>query len=195
MNIEGSIPEWLNGTFLRTGAAKWDMDDGKFTCNHYFDGYAMLSKFHIDGTQQTVSFDKKFLKSDTYLRGMAAKRPVITEFGTPSYPDPKKSFLSKMLAACLPIELSDNNIGGFFELGQEVFVTSETCFFRGVDHSSLATGEKYDSNKLFGLNIDSSHPIMDESGTTWNMGSTFLTGLKYNFVKIPRPLPIIQLRI
>jgi carotenoid cleavage dioxygenase-like enzyme len=116
---------------------------------------------------------------------MAAKRPVLTEFGTPSYPDPKKSFFSKMLSVCLPLELSDNNTGSLFQLGRQIFATSETCYFRQIEPSSLSTGEKYDSNKCFGLNIDSAHPITDETGTMWNMGSTFITGLKYNVLKIP----------
>jgi len=151
------------------------------------DGFALLSSFSIDSSTQTVSFDKKYLESDAYCRGMAAKRPVFTEFGTPSYPDPRKSYFSKLISACLPLELSDNNSSALFQLGREVFATSETCFFRSIEPTSLATGEKYDSNRCFGVNIDSAHPITDENGTTWNMGSTFLTGLKYNLIRIPAP--------
>ncbi len=145
----------------------------------------MLSKFQIDGESQMVTFEKKFLQSDAYKRGMAAQRPVITEFGTPSYPDPSKGFFSKMISACIPLELSDNNIVGLFQLGDQVMATSETCFCRSINPSTLATGEKYDSNKCFGVNIDSAHPLTDDSGT-YNMGSTFLTGLKYNVIRMQK---------
>lgn len=74
----------------------FDFED-KFTMNHLFDGYAMISKFSI--TPKNVSFEKKFLKSDAYTRAMAAQKPVVTEFGTPACTDPNKSLISKVLHA------------------------------------------------------------------------------------------------
>ena len=92
----GKLPEWLRGTYYRVGPAMFDFEN-EFTMNHLFDGYAMISKFII--TPKTVSFEKKFLKSDAYTRAIAAQKPVVTEFGTPGYTDPHKSLISKVLHA------------------------------------------------------------------------------------------------
>ncbi|CAG7716213.1 unnamed protein product [Allacma fusca] len=180
-HINGKIPEWLRGSFIRIGPGKFDIDN--FTMNHWFDGYSIMSKFSVTG--DTVKFEKKYLQSDAYKRAVAAKRPVLTEFGTRAYSDPNKSLLSRIVSACLPIELTDNDSINLFQLGSEIFASGETCFFRKIDPSSLGTEEKFDTNKCFGLNVACAHPITDDNGVTYTLGSSVITGLKYNIVKIP----------
>lgn len=143
----------------------------------------MLSKFTFDG--DLVKYEKKFLQSDAYQRAMKAKRPVITEFGTSKQADPNKSLFGRLVSAIMPIELSDNNQAAVFQLGSDVFATSETCFFRKIDPSNLSTGEKHDTNKCFGTNIACAHPLVDEDGAMYNIGSTVITGTKYNIFKLP----------
>ena len=179
--IAGSIPDWVRGNFIRIGPGKFDLDG--FTLNHFFDGYAILSKFTIAG--ETVKFEKKYLQSDAYKKAGAAKRPVFTEFGTRAYSDPNRSLLSRIVSACLPIELTDNDSINLFQIGNEAFASGETCFFRKIDPANLSTGEKFDTNKCFGLNVACAHPLTDENGVTYTLGSSVLTGLKYNIVKIP----------
>jgi len=169
---------------MRTGPAKFDLDSN-FTMGNWFDGYAMLSKFYIQ--DDLVTLDKKFLKSDAYKRGMAAKKCVITEFGTKAHQDPNRSLFARLVSAVMPIELSDNGQVSIFKLGMDLFATSETCFFRQIESNSLSTGEKFDTNKYFGVNIACAHPLTDETGATYNIGSSVLTGLKYNVVRIPAP--------
>lgn len=71
-------------------------------------------------------------------------------------------------------------------VNNEVFATSETSYFRKFNLQTLETLEKYDTNKLFGTNIWSAHPLTDiETGITYNIGATCLTGLKYHIIKIP----------
>lgn len=41
----GTIPNWLEGYYLRVGPGKFELGDT--TLNHFIDGYAMLSKFDI----------------------------------------------------------------------------------------------------------------------------------------------------
>lgn len=55
--------------------------------------------------------------------------------------------------------MSDNNNCNIFEFEQELYAANDACFFRKIDHKSLESGERYDSNKLFGLNGWTSHPL------------------------------------
>ena len=64
-------------------------------------------------------------------------------------------------------------------------MTGETCYFRELDADSLKSGEKFDTNKLFGLQNATAHPLTDEDGCTYNVGSSISTGFKYNIYKIP----------
>jgi carotenoid cleavage dioxygenase-like enzyme len=82
-------------------------------------------------------------------------------------------------------ELSDNGNINIFNIGQEVFTTGETCFFRDLDPDTLKTTDKFDTNKYFGLQMACAHPLTDDAGYTYNVGCSLLTGLKYNIVKIP----------
>ena len=41
--LQGTIPNWLNGTLIRTGPAKFEV--GNKSYRHWFDGLAMLHRF------------------------------------------------------------------------------------------------------------------------------------------------------
>uniref|UniRef100_A0A2R5L892 Putative beta beta-carotene n=2 Tax=Ornithodoros turicata TaxID=34597 RepID=A0A2R5L892_9ACAR len=115
-------------------------------------------------------------------------RPVVTEFGTKCYPDPCKNIFSRFFSALVPSDLTDNNFGNIYRLGDELFCTSETCFVWKVDEDSLEALQRLDLNKLVSVNLASAHPITEEDGTTYNLGASFITGLKYHIVKIPPPI-------
>ncbi|KAJ4438428.1 hypothetical protein ANN_14373 [Periplaneta americana] len=131
------IPEWLKGNFVRLGPGKFDLGD--FVMNHWFDGYAVLYKFNINNGK--VTFSKRFLQSDAYKRAVAVGRPVFTEFGTKSFPDPCKNIFSRMMSSLLP-DLTDNDAINVFTLEDAVFVATETNYLRRIDLSSLETMEK-----------------------------------------------------
>ena len=93
---KGTIPQWLRGSFVRVGPGKFDLGED-FTMNHWFDGYAIIYKFDILG-ENKVKFHKKFLQSGVYQRALAAGKPVVTEFGTRAFPEPKRGFFARLLA-------------------------------------------------------------------------------------------------
>ncbi|CAL8111657.1 unnamed protein product [Orchesella dallaii] len=179
--IDGKIPSWVKGTFIRIGPGKFDFDKD-FVVQHFMDGYALVSKFDVRNGK--VRYEKKFLESDAYKKALIAQKPVITEFGTKSSPDPTKSFFSKMVPSIMP-ELSDNNNINIFGIGGDIYATGETCFFRDIDPDTLKSGNKYDTNKFFGLQMACAHPLTDDDGYTYNVGCSLLAGLKYSVVKIP----------
>ncbi len=60
--VEGSIPEWLNGSFVRNGPVSVQINDQKIA--HWFDGPAMLHGFTF--RNGAVSYTNKFLRSKIY---------------------------------------------------------------------------------------------------------------------------------
>src|SRR5689334_6157943 len=60
--VAGELPQWLAGSLLRTGPAKWEV--GEQRMRHWFDGLAMLHRFTFaDGR---VSYASRFLESRSY---------------------------------------------------------------------------------------------------------------------------------
>lgn len=73
-------------------------------------------------------------------------------------------------------------------MGNEVFAISDTCFFHHIDPVSLRTEQKFDTNKMFGLNGQCAHPVQDpETGDLYNTGYSFFPSVKYQIVKFPPP--------
>jgi carotenoid cleavage dioxygenase-like enzyme len=51
LHVQGKIPEWLSGSLIRNGPAKFDLD--KQSLKHWFDGLAMLHKFSFNAGKVT----------------------------------------------------------------------------------------------------------------------------------------------
>ena len=73
--LTGTLPEWLGGSLLRTGPAKFEVEGtdaaspparagGAHHMRHWFDGLAMLHRFTIDGGR--VSYGNRFLEGRAY---------------------------------------------------------------------------------------------------------------------------------
>lgn len=89
--VTGEIPTWIKGGLLRNGPGSIKVGD--MTYNHLFDAAALLHRFNIaDGK---VTYQCRFLKSDTYKKNLAANRIVVSEFGTSSIPDPCQSIFER----------------------------------------------------------------------------------------------------
>jgi carotenoid cleavage dioxygenase-like enzyme len=108
--VIGRIPECIKGTYLRVGPSQFDFESGE-TVNHFFDGYALISKFNInpDTSPQSITFESKYLDSDAYKKAMAAQKPMANEFGTKSQADMGKSYFSKMckIAAMIMVRMGE----------------------------------------------------------------------------------------
>lgn len=89
--VSGEIPTWINGSLLRNGPGSIKV--GNMSYNHLFDAAALLHRFNIANGK--VTYQCRFLQSDTYKRNLAANRIVVTEFGTASVPDPCQSIFEK----------------------------------------------------------------------------------------------------
>ncbi len=82
LDVDGRLPQWLQGTLVRNGPAQFDVGDRTF--NHWFDGLGMLHAFTIG--QGRVGYANRFLRSSAYR---AAKEEGIirySEFATDPCP-------------------------------------------------------------------------------------------------------------
>jgi beta,beta-carotene 9',10'-dioxygenase len=104
--IEGTIPQWLSGSLLRNGPAKFEV--GQDTFRHWFDGFAMLHRFSFqDGN---VSYANKFLQSDAYTNAMKEGRITFSQFAT----DPCKAIFKGSMTASVNANVSINKVAGEF---------------------------------------------------------------------------------
>ncbi|XP_076320434.1 carotenoid-cleaving dioxygenase, mitochondrial-like isoform X2 [Tachypleus tridentatus] len=185
--IKGKIPKWLNGSLFRLGPGKFDLDED-FRVNHWFDGAGILYRYTIkDGK---VTFRSRFLETEAYEKMCTLKRPVFTEFGTRSYPDPCKKLFSRFLSQLIPGDMTDNAIGNVFTMSDELYCVTETCYLWKVDPETLKTVDKVNLEKLISINLASAHPHTDPDGTSYNLGCSFHKGLRYHIIKIPPQPPV-----
>ena len=92
IDIQGKIPEWLNGTLYRNGPGANEINgDQKTSVKHAFDGFAFIQKYAIDGALQKVRFRGTFIKSHTYTESIKEGHLATRQFGT----DPCKSIFGR----------------------------------------------------------------------------------------------------
>ncbi|AWP10568.1 putative retinoid isomerohydrolase [Scophthalmus maximus] len=153
--------------------------------NHMFDGQALIHKFDLKDGQ--VTYYRKFIRSDAYVRAMAENRVVITEFGTAAYPDPCKNIFSRFFTYFRGIEVTDNCVVNVYPIGEDFYAVTETNYITKVDPETLETLEKVDLCKYLSVNGLTAHPHTDSDGTVYNVGNCFgkNMSLAYNIVKIP----------
>lgn len=116
-SVSGEIPSWINGSLLRYECSTLHCHDssieyfmcflshvgrngpgslkvGNSTYNHLFDAAALLHRFNI--TNGRVTYQNRFLMSDSYRKNLAANRIVVSEFATvASAPDPCQSIFER----------------------------------------------------------------------------------------------------
>jgi carotenoid cleavage dioxygenase-like enzyme len=134
LSIEGAIPEWLTGTLLRNGPAKFEV--GEKPLRHWFDGLAMLHKFSFDGGR--VSYANRFLRTDAY-RAAEAGRISYSEFAT----DPCRSTFKRLTTMFSP-KFTDNCNVNLTKLGDSYIAMTETPLPVAFDPETLdALGVAY----------------------------------------------------
>uniref|UniRef100_A0A8C1HJR9 Uncharacterized protein n=1 Tax=Cyprinus carpio carpio TaxID=630221 RepID=A0A8C1HJR9_CYPCA len=154
---------------------------------HLFDGQALMHKFDLkDGH---VTYYRRFIRTDAYVRAMTEKRIVITEFGTTAYPDPCKNIFSRFFTYFQGIEVTDNCLVNIYPIGEDFYACTETNYITKVDPDTLETIKKVDLCNYLSVNGVTAHPHTEPDGTVYNIGNCFgkNMSLAYNIVKIPPP--------
>uniref|UniRef100_A0A8C5CYK9 Beta-carotene 15, 15-dioxygenase 2, like n=2 Tax=Gadus morhua TaxID=8049 RepID=A0A8C5CYK9_GADMO len=181
-HIKGTIPSWINGSFLRNGPGKFEFGKDKYS--HWFDGMAMMHRFYVkDGD---VTYNSSFLRSDSYTKNSEKDRIVVSEFGTIAMPDPCKNIFARFFSRFKLPQATDNASVNFVKYKGDYFVSTETNYMRRVDPDSLETKEKVDWTQYVAVNSATAHPHYGRDGATYNMGNSYgKSGFFYNIVRVP----------
>src|SRR5215475_804494 len=126
--VEGGLPEWLQGSLIRTAPAKWEV--GARVMNHWFDGFAMLHRFGFaDGE---VSYANRFLQTKAYRAAREKGEIVYSEFAT----DPCRSLFGRAMSIFSP-KLTDNANVNLVKLGERYISMTETPIAVEFDAETL----------------------------------------------------------
>ena len=183
--VKGNIPEWINGSLLRNGAGSMKVGDSSY--NHFFDAAALLHRFNI--VQGKVTYQCRFLQSDTYKKNREANRIVVTEFGTSSIPDPCENIFKRISSVFrFADSFSDNALISIYPFNDELYALTEFPVIHKFDPETLDTLENVKLSKYFKTVLShSAHPHVMEDGTVYNVVLTlYATGPHYNIVRFPR---------
>jgi carotenoid cleavage dioxygenase-like enzyme len=135
--VEGTLPDWLDGTFLANGPGLFEV--GGRTLRHWFDPLALLRRFRVDGAAEEVEYAARFVESRDYDWARRRGR-VRTPFpGTP----PDRSLPVRVYQA-LAGEFPDNPAIGVACLAGEPHAVTESRWATPFDADSLAFGERRD---------------------------------------------------
>jgi carotenoid cleavage dioxygenase-like enzyme len=128
--VEGSIPEWLTGTLLRNGPARYEV--GERPLNHWFDGFAMLHRFSFSSGR--VSYANRFLRGEAYKAAERDGEISYSEFAT----DPCRSIFRRAATLFRP-KITDNCNVNLTRLGEEYVALTETPLPVAFDPETLET--------------------------------------------------------
>ncbi|KAK3165423.1 hypothetical protein QOZ80_1AG0032990 [Eleusine coracana subsp. coracana] len=161
LEVEGELPLWLDGTYLRNGPGLWNLGDYGF--RHLFDGYATLVRVSFrDG--RAVGAHRQ-IESEAYKAARAHGKVCYREFSEVPKPEGFLSHVSQLATLFSGSSLTDNSNTGVVMLGDgRVLCLTETI--KGsivVDPDTLDTIGKFEYEDRLGGLIHSAHPIVTET--------------------------------
>ena len=129
LEVEGSLPGWLEGTLLRNGPALFE--DQKRPVNHWFDGQAMLHRFTVAGGR--VAYANRFLRTKQFA-AMRDGELSFSEFAT----DPCRGIFKRAMTIFDP-QVTDNASVSIARLGEEFHAMTEGPLSVRFDPQTLET--------------------------------------------------------
>ena len=189
--VQGIIPDWVNGTLLRNAPAKFEF--GKHAYKHWFDGQALLHAFTI--AKGEVSYRSRYLETRAFTKGSEQNRIVYAEFGTAEVPDPCQNIFARFFSHFWPprlvVKRTDNTSVNVFEMKGKIFANSDSPYMNEIGLDTLQVRElvstaradiKFASSKLV---YACAHPHEDSDGTVYHVMTSLGLQPQYNIVKVP----------
>jgi carotenoid cleavage dioxygenase-like enzyme len=132
-DVQGTIPDWVNGTLLRNAPAKYEF--GKHAYKHWFDGLSLLHAFIIEKGE--VSYHSKYLETKAFTKGSDKNRIPYAEFGTAEMPDPCQNIFARFFSYFRLPERTDNTAVNIFTMKGKVFANSDSPFMNEIDPDTM----------------------------------------------------------
>ena len=176
--VKGTIPAWLEGTLMRIGPGKFEIQ--KQPINHAFDGFGMVHSFSLkDGK---AAYSNKFLQTDYYKNAIKSGY-IPTGIGFDS--DPCESIFahvstlfSNLVVGCT---LNDNANVNIVKLADNYIAMTETVIATQFDAASLDTKGQFAFNKNISGQTTTAHPHIDQqSGEFINYITQYGRNSAYN---------------
>ncbi|XP_075148253.1 neither inactivation nor afterpotential B isoform X2 [Haematobia irritans] len=181
-HVIGTIPTWLNGSLLRNGPGNWKVGD--MTFQHLFDCSALLHRFAIHNGH--VTYQNRFIQTETLKKNNTAQRIVVTEFGTAAVPDPCHSIFDRVSAIFHPENGSDNTMISIYPFGDEFYTFTEAPLIHRINPRTLATEERICVTDYTGVVNHTSHPHVMPNGSVYNLGmASTKSGPVYQVICFP----------
>ncbi|CAA2959099.1 carotenoid cleavage dioxygenase 8 homolog B, chloroplastic [Olea europaea subsp. europaea] len=159
--VQGEIPLWLSGTYLRNGPGLWHIGDYGF--RHLFDGYATLVRLHFENGRLVMGHRQ--IESEAYKAAKKNNKLCYREFSEVPKPDNFLSYIGDLANLFSGASLTDNANTGVVKLGDgRVVCLTETI--KGsivIDPNTLDTIGKFEYSDSLGGLIHSAHPIVTDS--------------------------------
>ncbi|XP_026687649.1 carotenoid isomerooxygenase-like [Diaphorina citri] len=177
--VEGVIPSWIDGVLIRNGPGSWNVGEESF--DHLFDCSGLLHRFKI--SSGLVTYQCKFIKSESYIKNHAARRIVVTGFGTRFVPDPCASIFQRIATLFKPG--SDNTLVSVYPIQDQVYALGDSNYMHRIDPATLDTLGKIDLAGDVTILHQTSHPLTTSDGETFNLGVTLRpTGPRYCILQL-----------
>ncbi|XP_047306933.1 carotenoid cleavage dioxygenase 8 homolog B, chloroplastic [Impatiens glandulifera] len=161
LTVQGDIPLWLNGTYLRNGPGLWHLEDYNF--RHMFDGYATLVRLQFENGR--IIMGHRQIESEAYKAAQKNKKLCYREFSEVPKTESFLSYISDLANLLSGASLTDNSNTGVVKLGDgRVVCLTETV--KGsivVNPDTLDTLGKFEYSDNLGGLIHSAHPIVTDS--------------------------------
>ncbi|XP_011019806.1 PREDICTED: carotenoid cleavage dioxygenase 8 homolog B, chloroplastic [Populus euphratica] len=159
--VQGEIPLWLSGTYLRNGPGMWHVGDYNF--RHLFDGYATLVRLHFENGRLIAAHRQ--IESEAYKAAKKNNKLCYREFSEVPKPDNFLSYVGELANLFSGASLTDNANTGVVKLGDgRVVCLTETQ--KGsivVDPNTLDTLGKFEYSDSLGGLIHAAHPIVTDT--------------------------------
>jgi carotenoid cleavage dioxygenase-like enzyme len=150
--LRGTVPQWLRGTLIRNGPAKFEV--GQQPYRHWFDGLAMLHEFSFRDGQ--VAYANRFLKSRAYSAAAQTGRISFPEFAT----DPC-GFLFRRIASLFVLQATDNACVNVTRIAGRYLALTETPLPVEFDTKTLETVGVMDYADSLRGQLTTAHPHYD----------------------------------
>ncbi|OMO86680.1 Carotenoid oxygenase [Corchorus olitorius] len=161
LDVQGELPLWLKGTYLRNGPGLWHLENYNF--RHLFDGYATIVKLHFENGRLVAGHRQ--IESEAYKAARKNKKICFREFSEVPKHENFMAYVGELANLFSGASLTDNANTGVVKLGDgRVLCLTETQ--KGsliIDPNSLETVGRFEYSDNLGGLIHSAHPIVTDT--------------------------------
>lgn len=182
----------------------WFWSIKAFVWDFFYSGITNLIQFRFHINNGEVTYQCRFIQTETFKKNMVAKRIVVTEFGTSSVPDPCHNIFQRFSSRFKSSEKSDNTMISIYPFGDEYYSFTESpvihkwvvmlilyasveiwfrfCFRINIE--TLKTEGRVSVSDFVGIVSHTSHPHVLPNGTVNSFHNLLLSVKSYFWLKI-----------